>query len=120
MSKPPYPRTRRVNSIIQQVIAEEVERLKEPRLGFVSITGVDTAPNFRNATVYFSTLPLEHAEETMEALRAAAPRLRRILGEQVRLKYTPALTFEFDRGVAEGDRIDRLLRNLDGEESHDD
>lgn len=116
MSKPSYPRMRRVNSIIQQVIAEEVEELKDPRLGFVSITGVETAPNLRNATVYFSTLDLERAEETRDALQAAAPRLRRILGDEVRLKYTPALTFELDRGVAGGERIDEILRGIEQEE----
>lgn len=120
MSKPAYPRMRRVNSIIQQVIAEQVEELKDPRLGFVSITGVETAPNLRNTTVYFSTLKLEDADETRRALEAAAPRLRRILGTEVRLKYTPALTFELDRGVATGERIEQLLRHLDEEVDHGD
>ena len=115
-----YSRMQRVNSIIQQVLAAEVEELKDPRLGLVSITGVETAPNLRRATVYFSTLDLDDASETQAALESAAPRLRRILGEEVRLKYTPALEFELDQGVVGGDRIERLLsdisRNRDEEE----
>ncbi|GIU92441.1 MAG: ribosome-binding factor A [Acidimicrobiia bacterium] len=103
---------RRVDSILRQVIAEEVERLKDPRLGLCSITGVETAPNLRTAVVYFSTLDLEDAERTRQALESAAPRLRRAIGAQVRMKYVPALTFELDRGVATGERIEAILRRI--------
>ncbi len=119
MSNPSYSRMRRVNSIIRHVLAEHVEELKDPRLGLVSITGVATAPNLRNAVVYISTLDPEHAEETLEALRAAAPRLRHQLGREVRLKYTPALTFEVDRGIIEGERVDRVLRTLEDDDEDD-
>jgi len=107
---------RRVNSIIRQVVAEEVELLKDPRLGFISITGVETAPNLRSAVVYFSTFDLESADETLQGLEAAAPRLRRAIGAQVRLKYTPSLTFELDRGITEGERIESILRKISEEE----
>lgn len=107
-----YSRMRRVNSIILQVLASEVEVLKDPRLGMVSLTGVDTAPNLRRATVYFSTLDLDQSGETKAALESAAPRLRKILGDEVRMKYTPALEFELDRGVAGGARIDQLLAQI--------
>jgi ribosome-binding factor A len=103
---------RRVNSIVLHVLAEEVERLKDPRLEMVSITGVDTAPNLRRAVVYFSTLDLDRAEETRAALRSAAPRLRKLLGDEVRMKYTPSLEFELDRGIAGGARIDQLLASI--------
>ena len=95
-----YSRMRRVNSIVLHVLAEAVERLKDPRLEMVSITGVDTAPNLRRATVFFSTLDLDRADETKAALESAAPRLRKLLGDEVRMKYTPALEFELDQGVA--------------------
>lgn len=107
-----YPRMRRVNSILREVIAEEVEELKDPRLGMVSITGVETSPDLRQAVVFFSTLDLDDAEVTRQALEAAAPRLRRAVGSEVRLKYTPALTFELDQGVASGERIEAILRRL--------
>ena len=102
----------RVNSIVHEVLADEVELLKDPRLGMVTITGVDTAPNLRRATVYFSTLDLAEADGAKEALESAAPRLRRALGSQVRLKYTPALEFAVDTGVSGGERIDALLREI--------
>lgn len=112
MGDPSFSRMRRVNSIIRQVLAEQVELLKDPRLGIVSITGVETAPNLRHATVYFSTLDPSESEETQAALDAAAPRLRRVLGSEVRLKYTPALEFRPDHGISEGERIDAALRRI--------
>ncbi len=105
-------RMRRVNSIVHEILAEEVEVLKDPRLSMVTITGVVTAPNLRRATVYFSTLDPESLETAREGLTAAAPRLRRALGHQVRMKYTPALEFEIDQGVTGGERIDAILREL--------
>jgi len=105
-------RMRRVNSIVHEVLAEEVEILKDPRLGMVTITGVDTAPNLRHAKVYFSTLDPETAEDASDALTAAAPRLRGALGRQVRMKYTPALEFVVDHGVAGGERIEAILKEI--------
>lgn len=107
-----YPRMRRVNSIVMQVLAAEVERLKDPRLEMVSITGVDTAPNLRRATVFFSLLELDKADDAMAGLRSAGPRLRKLLGDEVRMKYTPALEFELDQGVVGGAKIDQLLAAL--------
>lgn len=112
MSNPSYSRMRRVNSILRQVIAEELEVLKDPRLEMVTVTGVETAPNLRHAVVYFSTLDLDDAEVVQTALETAAPRLRRAVGSQVRMKYTPALSFELDQGVASGERIEALLRRI--------
>lgn len=112
MSSAPYPRVRRVNSILRHVLAREVEELKDPRLGLVSITGVETSPDLRTAIVFFSTLALDQSAETKAALDAAAPRLRRALGRQVRMKFTPALEFRLDQGVAQGERIESILRDL--------
>lgn len=112
MGDPSYSRMRRVNSIIRQVLAEEVEVLKDPRLGILSITGVETAPNLRHAVVYFSALDQSSMADTQAALDAAAPRLRRQLGQQVRMKYTPALEFRPDHGITAGERIDAALRRI--------
>lgn len=112
MGEASFSRMRRVNSIVRQVLAEQVELLKDPRLGFVSITGVDTAPNLRRAVVYFSSLDQSTIPETQAALDAAAPRLRRVLGSQVRMKYIPALEFKPDHGITEGERIDAALRKI--------
>lgn len=115
MGKPSYPRTRRLNAIIQEVLAEEVESLSDPRLGLVTITGVDTVPDMRRATIFVSALDPGHLDDAIKALTAAAPRLRSLLGAQVRMKFTPQLEFEPDRGVIQGERIEAVLREIERE-----
>ena len=102
----------RVNSVIKEILAEEIERFNDSRLEMVSVTGVDTAPNLRRATVYVDALGAEGHEAALKALRGAAVRLQRAVGRQVRLKYTPTLEFEVDPGVVGGERIDEILRSL--------
>lgn len=112
MGDPSFSRMRRVNAIVHEVLAEQIEILKDPRLEFVSVTGVDTTPNLRRAVVYFSTLDPAKTDEAQAGLDAAAPRLRRVLGDEVRMKYTPALEFRPDHGIAYGERIDAVLRQM--------
>jgi ribosome-binding factor A len=116
MSKPSFPRSRRVNAIIKEVLAEEVERLTDPRIGLVSITGVDVAPDMRRAIVFVSALDRSYLEETIKGLKAAAPRLRGALGREVHIKYTPELEFRPDEGIMQGERIDAILRELQHDE----
>lgn len=110
---------RRVNELLREVIADEVAKLKDPGLGFVTITGVDTAPDLRTARVYYTVLGEdEQREETQAALERATSRIRAATGEQVRLKYLPTLDFEYDESVERGLRMEELLRSL-GEEGHE-
>jgi ribosome-binding factor A len=108
-----YPRSARVNEVVMEVIADGVERLSDPRLGFVTVTGVDVSADLRYADVYYSVLgaPEEH-ENSASALRSAGPHLRAELGRQVRLKYLPELRFHEDRGVTEGERVEQIIRDL--------
>ena len=106
----------RVNSILREVLAEEIERLSDERLEFVTVTGVDTSPDLRHAVVYIDVLRDEQRDEAVAALNKAAPRLRGLVGRQVRMKYTPELRFEMDPGVVRGTRIEQLLRGLGEEE----
>ena len=118
MSKPPSPRMRKVNELLREVIAEEATELKDPRIGFLTITGVDTAPNLRNAVVYYSVIgdDAQHVE-TAAALKSAAKRFQAVIGHQTRLKYTPVLEFRLDPSIDEGIRMDRILRKLREEEA---
>ena len=102
----------KVNSTLREVLAEEIERLNDGRLEMVSVTGVDTAPNLRNAVVYIDVLGPESGEEAIDALQGASKRLQSAIGQQVRMKYTPTLEFTIDPGILGGDRIDKLLRSL--------
>ena len=121
-----YPRTARVNEVVREALADELERLSDPRLGLVTITGVDVSPDLRHASVYYSSLrtsgrrgeePVtgtadEARAATRDALRSAAPHLRAELGRQVRLKYLPELDFREDPSVAEGERVEEIIRQL--------
>lgn len=102
----------RVNSILREVLAEEVERLNDSRLVMVSVTGVDTSPNLRTATVYVDVLGAEDAEPALAALRGASRRLQAAIAREVRIKYTPSLEFAIDPGVVGGERIEAILREL--------
>ena len=111
------PFLRRVNKSLKEAIADEVLRLKDPCLGFVTITGVDTAPDLRSAKVFYSVLGDEdEAESTARALERATPRVRSEIGKRVRLKYLPELRFEPDYGIEQGLRIERLLAEIHEQE----
>ena len=105
---------RKVNGLLREVIAEAITSLKDPGIGFLTITGVDTSPDLRNAFVFYTVLGTEEEQQaTEEALARAAPHIQELTGNQIRMKYTPRLTFRVDPSVGEGIRIDRLLKNID-------
>jgi ribosome-binding factor A len=111
---------RRVNAILLETVAEEVAGLKDPRLGFVTVTGVDTSPDLRNAIVYFSVLGTEEERSsTIEALDSAAPHVRSEVGHKVRLKYLPKFEFRVDESIEHGIYMSSLLRELAAEHPED-
>lgn len=113
------PRMPRVNELLREVIAEEVRDLKDPAVGFVTITEVDTSPDLRNAYVYYTALGSEEEQAaSAAALLRATPHIRSRVGSQVRLKYIPALEFRVDPSLETGMRIDSLLREI-GEHNDD-
>lgn len=118
MSRGRTPRMRKVNELLREVIAEEVNGLKDPRIGFVTITGVDTNPDLRHATVYYTVLGTpEEVAETGEALQHAHSRFQRAIASQVRMRYTPVLEFRVDEAVERGLRISQILHDLEVEEA---
>jgi len=108
---------RKVNETLREVLAEEVLRLKDPGLGFLTITEVDTAPDLRSAVVYYTVLGSpEEREATAAALERARARLQHRVATGVRLKYTPRLRFAVDPAVERGLRINAILHELATEE----
>ena len=106
-------RSERVAEEFREVLAEEILRLKDPRVGFVTVTGVRVAADLRHARVFYSCYGDEKAKAgTRAALRSATPHLRSALGRQVRLKFLPNLEFEEDVSIERSQRIDELLANL--------
>jgi ribosome-binding factor A len=106
-------RMRRVNESVRAVLAEAVGELKDPRIGFVTITGVDTSADLRQATVFVSVLGSERKrEQSLAGLDAAHGVLQRRIAGELRLKRTPQLTFKYDPSVAEGVRMSKLIDEL--------
>jgi len=104
---------RRVNEAVREVISEGVGELKDPRVGFVTVTGVETSPDLRQATVFVSVLGSERKrEETLEGLTAAHGVLQARVAQQLRMKRTPQLTFEYDPTVERGVRMTQLIDEL--------
>ena len=108
-----YPRAARVNEVVREALAEELERMSDPRLGFVTLTGVEVSPDIRYADVYYSAFGTDEEQAgSSHALRSASPRLRAVLGKQVRLKFVPELRFHEDPAVAQGRRIEEVIRSI--------
>jgi ribosome-binding factor A len=109
---------RRVNEAVREALAEAVGELKDPRIGFVTITGVKTSPDLRQARVYVSVLGNERKrEQTLEGLESAHGVLQARLASELRMKRTPQLTFEYDPTVEEGVRMSRLIDELAPDDS---
>ena len=115
-------RMRRVNESVRQVLAEAIPDLKDPRIGIVTVTGVDTAPDLRHATVFVSVLGSARKRKAgLQGLEAAHGLLQGRLARELRLKRTPQLTFEYDPSVERGVRMSRLIDELvPGENDADD
>lgn len=108
-----FSRMDRVEQLAREVLGEAIQELKDPRVGFVTVTSVKVSPDLRNARVYVSILGSEEErEETLAAMRHAAPHLRSVLGSQVRLKNLPRLEILEDLTAAHGERIEALLREV--------
>src|SRR6187399_720539 len=104
---------RRVNEALREVLSESIGSLKDPRIGFVTVTGVDTTPDLRQATVYVSVLGSERKRErTLAGLEAAHGVLQRQIASELRLKRTPQLTFQYDPSVERGVRMSKLIDEL--------
>ena len=113
-------RTNRVSEELREILAEEIPKLKDPRVGFVTVTGVNITPDLRLARVFYTALGDDRARRaTAAALRSARGHLRQVIGHEVRMKVLPDLRFEEDVAIERGDRIEELLRELNelGEEA---
>ncbi|MBI2955506.1 MAG: 30S ribosome-binding factor RbfA [Chloroflexi bacterium] len=115
----PSRRIERVNDLIRAEISELITKeIKDPRLrGMISVTEVDTTPDLRHAKVYVSILGSEEERATgIKTLKHAAGFFRKELGERLTMRRTPELSFLLDTSIEHGDRIMRLLRDIQKEE----
>jgi ribosome-binding factor A len=106
----PYARTARVNELVQEIIAEELERIDDERLELVTVTHVSVDPDLRRAKVDYARLGMAE-DEAGEALAEHRVALQAAIARQARLKRTPELEFRTDSAIAYGARIEQLLAN---------
>ncbi|HJW75731.1 MAG TPA: 30S ribosome-binding factor RbfA [Thermoleophilia bacterium] len=107
----------KVNEAVREVLSETLaEGLKDPRIGFVTVTSVETSADLRHAKVFVSVLGGQRErEQTLAGLRSSHGYLQERVAEAIRLKRTPQLEFVYDESVARGMRIQELLQHYESE-----
>lgn len=112
-------RPRRVAELIKEEVSKMLlqDEIKDPRIGFVTITDVEVSGDLRHAKIFVSVMDDEEAtKETMAGLENAKGYVRRELGQRVRLKHTPEILFRYDNSIERGTRIFKILEDLKEEE----
>jgi ribosome-binding factor A len=109
------PRAARVGDQIREELAVLIAReVHDPGIGFLTITHVKVSPDLQQARVYYTTMGDDKARrDTARALGRATPFLRRQVGQRLRLKRVPELAFLYDEAIERGDRIQRILQEID-------
>jgi ribosome-binding factor A len=117
-----YPRTARLNQLLQEIVAEEIERLDDERLGFFTVVGVEVDQDLRHAVVWYTALGSDDPDDGDDAAAAEADlaaaldehrgRLQRAIGQQARIKRTPELSFRPDAVIRQAERVEQILRDL--------
>jgi ribosome-binding factor A len=102
-----------VNEAIRKVLSEALPTLKDPRIGFVTVTGVQTTTDLSTATVFVSVLGTEHEQErTLAGLQSAHGVLQAQVARELGTRRTPVLTFEYDPAIERGVRLTKLIDDL--------
>jgi len=111
-------RTERVAEQIRSVLVDAIREVRDPLVGFVTLTGVDVSPDLRQARVYVSRLGSEaEREAAVSALNHASPFLRHALATRAGLRFTPAIRFFSDATIERGSRVEAILQELHGNEN---
>jgi ribosome-binding factor A len=115
------PRMRRINEVLREVVGAAIStELSDPRIGFVTVTSVETSPDLRTAKVFVSVFgDEEEREATLEGLRSSHGLLQSRIAAETRMKRTPTVTFHYDDTIEKGVRISRLLEEEQVEEPPD-
>lgn len=105
-----FPRTARLNQVLREVVADELEELaaSDLRLDLLTVTAVECDPDLRHATVLLASM----SDEARRGLAEARTRLQSAVAHQVRLKRTPQLSFEVDRAIVQGARVEEIIRAI--------
>jgi len=111
----PYKRAQRVSDLLREEIADIITyKLKDPRIGFATVTGVDLTDDLKIARVYVSILKHEERKTSIEVLNSAKSFIRSELSKRLKLKFIPSIEFRLDSSIEYGNRIDELLNKIKG------
>jgi ribosome-binding factor A len=111
-------RMRRVNEAVREVLSEAIGGLQDPRIGFVTVTRIETSSDLRQARVFVSVLGSERKRErTLQGLASAHGVLQSRIADELRMKRTPQLTFEYDPSVEYGVKMSKLIDELAPDDS---
>jgi ribosome-binding factor A len=109
----PYKRSQRVSDLLREEVADIIfYKLKDPRLGFITVTGVDVTDDLKMASVYISVLKEEDKKLTLEILNSAKSFIRSELSKRLRMKFIPIVDFRLDSSIEYGNKIDKLLDEI--------
>ena len=116
-----YSRVDRVAEQIQRELAELIgAEIKDPRVGLITLTGVEVSPDYAHAKVFFTTLDEAHLADVKAGLKHAAGFLRHELGRRIRLHTIPELHFKYDASVEQGVRLSKLIDEaVDSDQKHE-
>ena len=113
-----HSRPERVGQLIQQLLGEIFARgMRDPRIGFVTITGVKMSPDLREARVYYAVHGEAEKKTTAAGLESAKGFLRREIASQLKLRVTPNLSFTYDEAIDRGERIEKLIKQVHDEDA---
>jgi ribosome-binding factor A len=105
---------RRVNEAVREVLSDAIQLLKDPRVGFVTVTDVRTSPDLRHAKVYVSVFGTDDERTaTMDGLTSAHGVLQKVVNRELRIKRTPLLEFVYDDTAERADRLERMLADME-------
>ena len=107
-----YQRTDRVSGLVREVVATEIERIDDPRLFLISVTGVDVDRELAHAVVWVHGGPEDDMEDVLEALEQYRQRVQQALAKNSRMRRTPTIQFSVDKSIQEAGRIESILEEL--------
>mgnify|MGYP001426037801 CR=1 FL=1 len=117
-----FKRSSQVAEVIKREMSDILSHhIKDPRLGFITVTGVDLSDDLRYAKVFVSIFgEKDKQQESLDGLASAKGFIRKEIGSRLRLRYCPDFSFKVDESIAYGDKIDRLLNQISKEDKPDD
>jgi ribosome-binding factor A len=111
-----FPRTARLNHLVHEIVAEELERIDDERLGFLTVVGVEVERDMRRAVVWYTTLDDPGAEpggaDVAAVLDEHRPRIQSAIGRQAHMRRTPELSFQPDAVIRQAERVEEILRDI--------